>query len=365
MHVPFLDLKAQYKSIQPQIDAAIAGVLAETAFIAGKYAETFEKNFAKWVGTKHCIGVANGTDAIEMVLKAMGVGPGDEVIVPAHTWISTAEAVTAIGGRVVFVDTHPLYYTMDPSKIEARITKRTKVIVPVHLYGMPADMDGVLAVAKKHGLKVLEDCAQAHGATYKGRKIGTFGDAASFSFYPGKNLGAYGDAGGITTNDDGVAEMCRMIGNHGQMKKHAHKIEGRNSRLDGLQGAILDVKLKHIDLWNEQRRGAAATYGRYLKQAGIAAPAVPDYAQHVYHLFVIQVADRDSVMKKLHDAGIESAVHYPSALHLLEAYQYLGHKEGDFPVAAAACKRIVSLPMFPELTEEMIQYTVEKLAQSV
>ncbi|MFN0158296.1 MAG: DegT/DnrJ/EryC1/StrS family aminotransferase [Bacteroidota bacterium] len=365
MHVPFLDLKAQYKSIQPEMDAAIAKVLSETAFIAGKYAEAFEKNFAKWVGTKHCIGVANGTDAIEMALKAMGVGAGDEVIVPAHTWISTAEAVTAIGGRVVFVDTDPRYYTMDPAKIEARITKRTKVIVPVHLYGMPVDMDGVMAVAKKHGLKVLEDCAQSHGATFKGKKTGTFGDAATFSFYPGKNLGAYGDAGGIVTNDDTIADTCRMIGNHGQVAKHAHKVEGRNSRLDGIQGAVLDVKLKHLDGWNQQRRANAEIYGRYLKVAGIPAPAVPDYAQHVYHLYVIQVADRDGLMKKLHEAGIDSAVHYPSALHLLEAYKYLGHKETDFPVAAAACKRIISLPMYSELTEEMIKYTVENVARSV
>ncbi|MCS6988174.1 MAG: DegT/DnrJ/EryC1/StrS family aminotransferase [Chloroherpetonaceae bacterium] len=365
MTVPFVDLKAQYLTIRREIDDAIAKVISETAFISGKYAKIFEDEFAAYLGVKHCVSCANGTDSIEILLQAMGIGRGDEVLVPANTWISTAEAVTTVGATPVFVDNHPETYTIDIGKIEEKITPRTKAIIPVHLYGLPAEMDEIMAIARKHNLKVLEDCAQAHGATYKGRKAGTMGDCASFSFYPGKNLGAYGDAGGMVTNDDDIAQKARMIANHGQVAKNVHKIEGRNSRLDGIQAAVLSVKLKRLDEWTEARRRNAALYDEWLSDLDIQLPIEPTHSRHVYHLYVVQVPNRDEVIAKLKADGIETGIHYPTALPFTEAYRRFKHQPSDFPVAHRQMSRLLSLPMYAELTEEMIERVCESLKQAV
>jgi dTDP-4-amino-4,6-dideoxygalactose transaminase len=314
---------------------------------------------------RNCIGCANGTDAIEIALRALGVGPGDEVIVPANTWISTAEAVTTAGAKVVFVDNDPDLYTIDCKKIEEKITPRTKAIIPVHLYGLPAEMDTIMALARAHNLKVIEDCAQCHGATYKGQVTGTFGDIATFSFFPGKNLGAYGDAGGIVTNNDELAKLCRMIGDHGRLGKYDHGLEGRNSRLDGLQAAILKAKLPYLRQWTEARRQNAAVYDRLLKDFDIQRPVCPEYSQHVYHLYVVQVPQRELVQERLQAKGIATGIHYPIALPLLSAYKYLNATPKDFPVAAAGMGRILSLPMYAEMTEEKIGYVVSSLKEAL
>lgn len=365
MKIPFVDLKAQYDSIKAEIDHAIASVINETAFIKSPYIAAFEKSFAEYLGIKHCIGCANGTDAIEIALRVLEVGPGDEVIVPANTWISTAEAVTTAGAKVVFVDNHPELYTIDASQIEGKITANTKAIIPVHLYGLPAEMDSIMRLASQYNLKVIEDCAQCHGATYKGKTTGTFGDIATFSFFPGKNLGAYGDAGGIVTNDDELARMCRMIGDHGRLGKYDHGLEGRNSRLDGLQAAILSAKLPYLTQWTDARRSNALVYDHYLSKLDIQRPVAPNDSRHVYHLYVIQVPQREIIQERLQEKGIATGIHYPIALPLLSAYQYLGHTASDYPVAAAGMNRILSLPMYAEMTEEKIKYVVECLADAL
>jgi dTDP-4-amino-4,6-dideoxygalactose transaminase len=347
--IRLVDLNAQYQSIKTEIDEAIAEVLSDAAFIGGKYATIFEEEFAAYLGVKCCIGCGNGTDALEILLKALGIGRGDEVIVPAHTWISTAESVTTAGATPVFVDTTPALYTINAALIERHITNRTKAIIPVHLYGHPAEMDTIMAIAKIHGLKVIEDCAQAHGATYKGRKVGTIGHAAAFSFFPSKNLGAYGDAGGMVTNDESVAQLARMIANHGRLGKHDHAMEGRNSRLDGLNAAILSVKLHHLEAWTEARRSLAATYDEALEREGIAVPvSLPD-CRHVFHLYVVEVTGRDAFREALAANGVETGVHYPKALPFLKAYERFAHRKDDFPVAFESTSRILSLPMYPEL----------------
>lgn len=365
MNVPFVDLKAQYKSFKNEFDAALAGVISETAFIGGKHAAAFESAFAEYLGVHHCVAVANGTDAIEIVLKTMGVEPGDEVLLPANTFIATAEGVSNIGAKPVFVDIEPNFYHIDPAKIEEKITPRTKAIIVVHLYGLPAEMDEIMRIARKHDLKVLEDTAQAVGATYKGRKAGTFGDAATFSFYPSKNLGAFGDAGAIVTNDPGVADRARLIANHGQAAKNRHTIIGRNSRMDGIQAAVLSVKLPHLEGWLEARRANARVYNELLRETGLALPAERENARHTYHLYVVQVADRDAVQAKLSEAGIESGVHYPTALPFMEAYEHLGHKPAEFPVSRSQMGRILSLPMYAELTEEQIGYVCSTLQAAI
>jgi dTDP-4-amino-4,6-dideoxygalactose transaminase len=359
MQIEFVDLKKQYLSIKQEIDHAIQQVILNSAYIGGKEVSRFEENFAAYIGTKHAVSCANGTDSIEIIFSALGIGKGDEVIVPAHSWISTSEAISAVGATPIFVDTLPLKYTIDPSKIETAITTKTKAIMPVHLCGLPAEMDEIMAIAKKHKLVVIEDCAQAHGAEYKGKKIGTFGTATSFSFYPGKNLGAYGDAGGITTNDDALAERARMIANHGQKGKHNHVIEGRNSRLDGLQAAVLTVKLKYLNQWTDQRIANAMYYMERLKNKGIALPELPSYSKHVFHLFVIQCEERDVFMKELSEKGISTAVHYPTILPLLTAYSKHNYKAQQFAVSATYQSKIVSLPMYAELTKQEIEYVAE------
>jgi dTDP-4-amino-4,6-dideoxygalactose transaminase len=354
MRIPFVDLEAQYLSLKGELDGAIAKVVSETAFISGRYAAAFEASFAEYLGVDHCVAVANGTDALEIALQAVGIDAGDEVIVPANTFFATAEAVANIGATPVFVDNDPVFYNIDPSKIEAKITSKTKAIIPVHLYGLPAEMDEILGVAKRHDLKVVEDCAQAHGATYKGVKVGTFGDAATFSFYPSKNLGAAGDAGAIVTNDKDTADRARLIANHGQPAKNRHTIEGRNSRMDGIQAAVLSVKLPYLDSWLDARRSHAELYDELLVDSGIELPKAPDHSNHVYHLYVIRLADRDQAAAKLADEGIETGMHYPVALPFIEAYATRGYKPTDFPVSHAQMGQLLSLPMYAELTDEMI-----------
>jgi len=356
MRVPFVDLKAQYLSLKDEIDAAILEVVNNTAFIAGGFAAKFEADFAAYIGVKHCIAVANGTDALEIALASLDIGAGDEVLVPANTFFATSEAVNNVGATPVFVDCEPNFFNIDTAKIEAAITPKTKAVIPVHLYGLPAEMDAVMALAGKHGLRVVEDCAQSHGADYKRRRTGTFGDVATYSFYPGKNLGAYGDAGAIVTNSPELADRCRLIANHGQPAKYQHTVIGRNSRMDGIQAAVLSVKLKHLDDWLDARRTNAALYNQLLSETGVPLPLAPEYSRHTYHLYVVRVKDREAVAAKLNEAGIDTGLHYPTALPFLEAYADRGAKPTDFPVAHEQMSEILSLPMYAELTREQIEH---------
>lgn len=361
--IPFVDLKAQYQSIKEELDAAMQAVIDNTAFIGGSYAAKFEQEFAAYLGVQHCVACANGTDSLEILLRVLGVGAGDEVIVPAISWISTSEAVSSLGGVPVFVDIDPTYYTIDINQIEAAITEKTKAIIPVHLYGQPVDMPRLMKIANKHGLKVLEDCAQAHGATINGQKIGTFGHCASFSFYPGKNLGAYGDAGGMVTNDPAIATIARRIANHGQEGKHNHLMEGRNSRLDGLQAAVLSVKLPYLEQWTEARIANAKHYDKLLADSGLELPQILDQGRHVFHLYVIRSKEREALMQHLKDQKIGVAIHYPTALPFLECYADRGYQAQDFPVAHQVTQEILSLPMFAELTEAQQAEVVASIQQ--
>ena len=359
---PFVDLHAQYLSIKPEIDAAIAAVIRECAFIGGRFVREFEQAFAADYGIAHCVPVANGTDAIYIALRMLGIGAGDEVITSAHSWIATSETISQAGARPVFVDVDD-YYTIDADLIERAITPRTKAIIPVHIYGQPADMTRIMALARKHGLKVIEDCAQAHYAEWQGRRVGTFGDVATFSFYPGKNLGAYGDAGAIVTHDAALASRMRMFANHGALQKHSHVIEGINSRLDGIQAAILSAKLPHIHKWTAARRQVAAWYDELLARVdGVEAPRVRDGAKHVYHLYVVKVDGRRELMAKLAAEGIETAVHYPVALPAMEAYRYLDAAPST-PRAIANSARILSLPIYPEQDYDTTARIVEAVAR--
>lgn len=359
MSIPFVDLKAQYESIKEEIDLAIASVISETSFIGGEKVISFEADFADYIGTKNCIGVANGTDAIEIALKAIGVGEGDEVIVPALTWVSTAGAVNGVGAEPVFVDVLEDERTINPDLIADKITPRTKAIIPVHLYGLPARMSAIMEIAKKHDLYVIEDCAQAHGAEFNGQRVGTFGEIATFSFYPGKNLGAYGDAGAVVTNRDDVAETCRMLANHGQLTKHDHRIIGRNSRLDTMQAAILQAKLPNAESWTESRIQVAKWYSE--KLASVRKPVTPENMRHVFHLYVIQSNQRDELMNRLKEVNIGCAIHYPTPIPHLKSYAYKKHPMGEFPVAEKLCDEILSLPMFAELTEAEVDWICEIL----
>ncbi len=358
MKIPFVDLLAQYRSIKTEIDGAIASVIAESSFIRGRHVEAFETAWAQASERKHCISCANGTDALYIAMRGLRLKPGDEVITTAHSWISTTETITQAGGRVVFCDTDADTFTLDPKLIEAKVTSRTVGIIPVHLYGQPADMDPIMELARRRGLWVIEDCAQAHLARYNGRLVGTFGDAATFSFYPGKNLGAYGDAGAIVTNDDALADWSATFARHGG--KGEHVMEGINSRMDGLQAAILGVKLPHLMQWTRERRRVAARYDEMLRGVGdVVAPAVASNRDHVYHLYVIRTERRDALKKHLAEAGIPTVLNYPKALPFYPAYAYLGHKPEDFPVAHANQSRILSLPIYPEMTEDMIQQVAD------
>jgi dTDP-4-amino-4,6-dideoxygalactose transaminase len=361
--VPFVDLKAQYRAIKPEIDEAIAAVLSQTAFVGGPFVKEFEEAFARYCGVAHCVGVANGTDAIALALRALGIGPGDEVITAANSFIATSEAITIAGARVGFVDIDPRTYNIDVTKIEAKITPRTKAIVPVHLYGQPADMDPVRDIAQRHGLFVVGDAAQAHGSLYKGRPIATLADITCFSFYPGKNLGAYGDGGAVVTDNAEWAQKARMHANHGGLKKYEHQVEGINSRLDGLQAAILNVKLRHLEAWTEARRANAYRYNTLLKETNLVTPEELAQVRAVYHLYIVRVPGgrREALQASLKDVGVDTGIHYPTALPYLGAYRHLGHTERDFPEALKASGEILSLPMFAELTEEQVEHVAAKM----
>lgn len=359
--IKFLDLYSQYKSIQPEIDQAISSVIAQSAYIGGEAAEQFERDFASFQQAHYCVGVGNGTDAIEIVLEAFGFEPGSEIIVPANSFIASSEAVTRSGYKVVFADVDPVTYTIDPADVRSRVTSRTAAIIAVHLYGHPCDMDALLRLAAEFDLKVIEDCAQAHGAEFKGARVGAIGDAGTFSFYPGKNLGAYGDGGAITTNDPDLARQCRMIANHGRIDKYDHQFEGRNSRLDGLQAAILSVKLKHLDRWIDQRNRVAAFYLEELKNVdGIVLPTIADQCRHAFHLFVVRSASRDALAEFLKDKGIQTGVHYPIALPKLAAYRYLGDPDPAM-FANQADVQLLSLP----IGEHLIDTEIAEVAEAV
>jgi dTDP-4-amino-4,6-dideoxygalactose transaminase len=361
MKIPFVDLHAQYIAHRDVIDAAIADVIQHTAFIGGDAVKRFETDYAAHYGIEHCVSCANGTDAIYIALKMMGIGPGDEVITTAHSWISSSEAVSQTGATPVFVDVDD-FYTIDAAKIEAAITPRTKLLIPVHLYGQACAMGPIMKIAERHGLRVLEDCAQAHYAISGGQRIGTFGNVATFSFYPGKNLGAYGDAGAIVTRDAALADRMRMYANHGQLKKHDHCIEGINSRLDGLQAAVLSAKLPFILDWTTRRQQVAAWYGEALACiSNIELPKVREPGTHVFHLYVIQHDDREALAVHLANKGIQTAVHYPTPLPLLRCYASRGFTAAQFPRAAREQKRILSLPMYPEMTREMVEYVADAI----
>lgn len=361
--VPFADLHAQYLSIKAEIDAAIAAVIRTSAFIRGPFVETFEQEFAAAVDRKYCVSCANGTDSLYIAMRALGLKAGDEVIAPAHTWIATTETITQAGGKVVFCDTDAATCTIDVAQLEAQITPRTVGIIPVHLFGQPADMDAVMAIAARHNLWVLEDCAQAHLAKYHGRSVGTFGVVASFSFYPGKNLGAMGDAGALVTNDAALAQRMAMFARHGGLTKGDHQIEGINSRLDGLQAAILSVKLRHLRAWTARRQQVAAEYGRLLR--GVRLPEVASGREHVYHLYVVRHELRDQLARHLAQRRIQTVVNYPVAVPFLPAYRYLGHRPEDFPVAYRDQSRVLSLPMFAEITQQQIAAVADAIATFV
>ncbi len=358
MNIPFVDLHAQYLSIKNEIDSVIAKVIAESAYIRGPHVDAFEEAWARTLGVKRCISCANGTDAIYVALRGLRVKPGDEVITSAHSWISTSETITQAGGRIVFCDTDEETFTIDPQDIQRKITPATVGIIPVHLYGQPADMHPIMAIAKRHNLWVIEDCAQAHLATYKGQYVGTFGDAATFSFYPGKNLGAYGDAGCVVTNDDRLADWMITFARHGG--KGDHIMEGINSRMDGLQAAILNAKLPHLPAWTEARRCVAACYDEVLPHVGdVITPKVGPDRNHVYHLYVIRTENRDALKEYLTQAGISTVLNYSKALPFYPAYIYLGHIPEDFPAAYFNQSRILSLPIYPEMTKDMITRVAE------
>ena len=347
--IPFLDLKAPYLELKQELDEAIARVVSSGWFIGGGEVDQFEADFAQYCSATHAVGVANGLDALHLALRAMDVGPGDEVIVPSNTYIATWLAVSQCGATPVPVEPDARTYNIDPARIEAAITPRTKVILPVHLYGQPADMAPILAIARKHGLRVLEDGAQAHGARYKGQRLGAHGDAVAWSFYPGKNLGAMGDGGAVTTNDAQLAERIRVLRNYGSRVKYVNEVQGYNSRLDPLQAAILRVKLAHLDEWNARRRVIAQLYQDGLAGSGLTLPYVPEWAEPVWHLYVVQHPQRDALQQALTDAGIGSLIHYPIPPHLQQAYAQSGWERGSFPVAEHMADHVLSLPIGPNL----------------
>ncbi len=363
MKIPLVDLSAQYKTIKKEVDRVIQCVLNETAFIGGVYVKNFEKEFASASGAKYCVGVGNGTDALFIILKALGLKEGDEVIVPANTFIATAEAVTSAGGKVVFADCDPEDFCIDISDIKRKITKRTKVIIPVHLYGLPARMAEILSLARKNKIFVLEDSAQAHLALYRGKPVGSIGDAGAFSFFPGKNLGAYGDAGAIVTNNEEFAKKCRMLANHGRIEKYNHLVEGYNSRLDGLQAGILSVKLKRLQGWTKKRREVAKKYSALLKDIPeVTPPKIFKERESAFHLFVIRAKQRDALRDFLKGKGVEVGIHYPIGLPYLEAYGYLKkNTPKDFPETFRAQNEILSLPIYPELTTKQIKFITDSI----
>ncbi len=373
MKVPFLDLKSQYQSIRDEIHAAIQQVLDTTAFAGGPFVAQFEKEFAAFCDCKEGIGVGSGTEALWLCLLALGIGQGDEVITVPNSFIATAEAISFCGAKPVFVDVDERTYNMDPNKLEeylkfrnpqSAIRNRPKAVIPVHLFGQPADMDPILEIARKYNLMVIEDACQAHGGEYKGKKAGSLGDAGCFSFYPGKNLGAYGEAGAVVTNNSELAGKIRMIRDHGQSKKYCHDLIGWNDRMDGIQGAILSAKLKHLSTWNEARRKNAHLYSKLLKGAdSIIVPQEAQYARHIYHIYALRVQNRDKLMNALAEKGISCGIHYPIPIHLTDAYKFMGLRRGSFPMAEKCADEFLSLPMYPELTSEQIEYVATKIKE--
>jgi dTDP-4-amino-4,6-dideoxygalactose transaminase len=358
MTVPFLDLQASYRELQGELDAAALRVLGNGWYIGGPEVEAFESAFAAYCEVEHCVAVANGLEALQLALLAAGVGPGDEVIVPAHTFIATWLAVTECGAVPVPVDTDPATYTIDPTRLAAAVTPRTKAVVPVHLYGLPADLDAVLAVCAARGIAVVEDAAQAHGARWKGQRIGGHGTSAAWSFYPGKNLGAFGDAGAVTTNDADVAARLRLLRNYGSVERYVHPVRGRNSRLDPLQAALLRVKLEHLSDWNARRSAIAARYLTEFAGTGLVLPVVPTSAEHVWHLFCVRHPRRDAFRDALKASGVETLIHYPIPPHLQGAYAALGFGAGAFPVAEATASTVVSLPIGPAMTTQQVDTVI-------
>jgi dTDP-4-amino-4,6-dideoxygalactose transaminase len=363
MTIPLVDLKAQYAAIKPEIDAAMQRVVDNTQFILGKEVSEFEKNFAAFCRASHCVGTDSGTAALHLALLICDVKPGDEVITTTHTFVATAEVISLIGARPVLVDIDPRTYNIDPNAIEHAITPRTRAIIPVHLYGQPAEMDAILDLARKHNLRVIEDAAQAHGAEYRGRRAGSLGDVACFSFYPGKNLGAYGDAGALVTNDADLAARARMLRDHGRRDKYEHLIVGYGYRLDALQAAILGAKLPHLDAWNARRRELADCYTELLSNGDLELPYCPPHITSVYHIYCIRHKNRDGLQKHLKARGIETGIHYPIPLHLQPVYQNLGYQRGDFPHTEKAAGEILSLPMYPELTDAQVEMIVEAVKE--
>jgi len=353
--IPYVDLKAQYRAIKPEIDAAIAHTLESSQFILGPAVAAFEKEFAQYTGAAAGIGVNSGTSALHLALLAAGIGPGDEVITVPFTFVATVAAIGYSGAKPVFVDIDPASFTMDVTQVEAAITPRTKAIMPVHLYGQPADMDPILEIARRHHLIVIEDAAQAHGAEYKGRRVGSIGDMGCFSFYPGKNLGAYGEGGAVVTSNPAYERTIRMLRDWGSEKKYIHQLKGYNYRMEGIQGAILGVKLRHLEAWTEARRAHAAEYGRLLHDSGIGVPHTMPYARHVWHVYVVRTQDRPGLLAALQRQEIQSGIHYPIPIHLQPAWAELNHSRGDFPHAEKAADEVLSLPIFPELTADNMQ----------
>ena len=359
MKIPFVTFLPMERELSDELKEAFDRVFKASWYIEGKEDEAFEKAFGAFCGTKYCVGVGNGLDALMLALKALGIGGGDEVIVPSNTYIATALAVTYVGARPVFVEPDIRTFNIDPERIEEKISERTKAIIPVHLYGQPCDMDPIMDAAGRNGLKLVEDCAQAHGATYKGRKVGTFGDAACFSFYPGKNLGALGDAGAVVTNSEELAAKVRALGNYGSDYKYHHIWKGNNSRLDELQAAFLSVKLPHLERMNAERRRIADRYLSGIRNESVTLPIVPDYAVPVWHIFAVRCQEREALEKWLNAEGVGTNKHYPIPMHLQECYRDLGFKEGDLPIAEEISRTELSLPMYYGMTEEEIGYVIE------
>lgn len=362
MTVPFLDLRSAYLELKPEIDAAVARVLDSGRYILGPEVEAFEAEWAAYCEARHCVGLANGLDALTLALRALEVGPGDEVIVPSNTYIATWLAVSAVGATPVPVEPDPVTHNIDPQRVASAITDQTRVLLPVHLYGQPADMDAILALARARGLAVVEDAAQAHGARYKGRRMGAHGDIVCWSFYPGKNLGAIGDAGAVTTNRDDLAERVRVLRNYGSREKYVNEVRGVNSRLDPIQAAVLRVKLRHIDEWNDRRRAIAARYREELE--GMTLPHVPNWAAPAWHLFVIRSPERDALQARLAQAGIGTLIHYPIPPHLQVAYAGAGFEQGMFPIAERLAGEVLSLPMGPQMLETDLSRTIHAVYQS-
>jgi dTDP-4-amino-4,6-dideoxygalactose transaminase len=360
--IPFLDLAGQHAPLRPAIDAAVKRVLDSGQYILGPEVEAFEREFAACCGGGHGIAVNSGTSALHLALLGAGIGPGDEVITTPFTFVATASAICNAGARPVFVDIDPASFTIDPAQIAAAITPRTRAIIPVHLYGQPADMDPIVDIARRHGLTVIEDACQAHAAEYKGRPVGSLGDFACFSFYPGKNLGAFGEGGLVIARDGAAARIVRMLRDWGQERKYEHVMPGFNFRMDGLQGAILRVKLPHLDAWTESRREAARRYQDLLADKEVVVPREMSYARHVYHVYAVRTADRPGLQRRFDEAGVQTGIHYPTPVHMQPAYADLGYREGDFPHAEAAAREVLSLPMFPGLSAAQQQVVAGVLA---